>query len=769
MSVQTTLALQDKLTGPLLKMMKAMDSTIKIMEKMDNTANSVDMKGLAKARSTIQSASADMERLKSAASTAGDKGVNNLKNSFTGLPGPIDNATSSVRSFFTGFVGAAAAYLSLQAIADGFRSFVSAADTYVSTNARLENINDGLQTQAELQEKIYQAAQRSRTGYNDLASSVAKLNLLAADAFSGNDEAIKFGELMGKAFTVSGASTQERQAGMYQLTQAMAAGKLQGDEFRSIMENAPMLAKAISKATGVSMGALKDMSAEGTITADIIKTALFRAADDIEEKFKNMPMTFSQAWMMFKNWSLTAFEPLFIRFSEFVNSDAFGVLAGQAMMFIGAFTGAMDLFFDLLEWGYTELGALGQLIADGWGLIGPYLIVAGAALVSYLSILTAYRTVLFITTALETARAFALGVTQAAMMLAAGATFTATAAQWGLNAAIWAFPGTWILAAFIGVIALVVSALYFWGDSTATVVGAIVGSIAWMGTAFYNTLLFMANLGIAAIEWIYNSWNQGVFGIQSAFFAMGQMIGKTMEIVGVGTQAVANQALGGISDVVNAGISGLNKLISLANNIPNVNIKTIGKVDFKAGKSVVSSIGSSLRNIPMPKQAPTSLKLGRFDYKDLSQAFNVGNAVGKTISKGASNAMHGLVDQAKGLLGGKGMAKNPYMPDPNALGNMLTPGGGSNPLGGDGKNPTGGKLDSIGKIDDEINISDEDLKMLKELADIRSIQNFKSLQPSFTFTGDIAVREEADIEKIVSKISESLTNSMNESVEGAYV
>lgn len=735
--VQTTLALQDKLTGPLMKMMKAMDNTIKVMEKMDNSATNMDLKGLAKARSSIQSASADMERLKSAALTAGERGVNPLKNSFTGLPGPVENATSSVRSFFSGFAGAAAAYLSIQGITTAFQSFVNSADTYVSTNARLGNINDGLQTQAELQEKIYQAAQRSKTGYNDLASSVAKLNLLATDAFSGNDDAIKFSELMGKVFTVSGASTAERQSGMYQLTQAMAAGKLQGDEFRAIMENAPLLAKAISKATGASMGALKEMSAEGTITADIIKSALYGAAEDIEQKFKNMPMTFAQAWIMFKNWSLTAFEPLFIRFSEFVNSDAFGVLAGHAMFFVNVFVAGMDLTFDALEYFYNLVSIIGNAFQDNWSWIAPMLVVMGTVLASITAILLAKYAV--------------LGLIKVA-------TLAWAAAQWVVNAAYLANPITWVLIAIIAVLALVVYAVYAWGDATASVVGAIVGSIAWMGTAFYNTLLFMANLGIASIEWIYNAWNQGAFGIQLAFFTMGQMVGRSMEAVGQAAESIVNQALGGISAVVNGGISGLNKLIGLANNIPGVNISSIGEVDFKVGKSLASTIGSSLQKIAPPTEAPNSLKLGRFDYKDLSQAYAVGNAVGKTISKSATNAMHGLVDKAKGFLEGKGMKDNPFITEPPGV---------SNPLGGKDKNPTGGKLDSVGKIDDEINISDEDLKIFRELADIKSIQNFKTLQPSFTF-GNMNIREEADIDKIVKKISESLTNSLNESVEGAY-
>ncbi|RDA73744.1 tail tape measure protein, partial [Hafnia paralvei] len=195
------------------------------------------------------------------------------------------------------------AYLGFQALRTG----IEATDNYTNQNSRLALINDGLQTQAELQNKIYQAAQRSRGAYGETVSSVAKLGLLAKDAFSSNNETIAFAELMNKSFKISGASISESTNGMYQLTQAMAAGRLQGDEFRSVMENAPMLAQAIAKYTGKSMGELRKMSSEGEITANIIKNSLFSMADDINKKFATMPMTFETAWTRIKNQTVATF------------------------------------------------------------------------------------------------------------------------------------------------------------------------------------------------------------------------------------------------------------------------------------------------------------------------------------------------------------------------------------------------------------------------------------------------------------------------------
>lgn len=198
-------------------------------------------------------------------------------------------------------------------------------DTLMSMRARIDNINDGMQTTDELMEKVYQSSMRSRSAYVDTAAVVAKLGLNAADAFGNFDEIVGFAETMNKAFVVSGASASEMQAGMYQLTQAMASGRLQGDEFRSISENAPMLANAIAKFTGKSRGELKQMSSDGEITADVIKKALTFAADDIEAKFKNMPITFMQ--------SLTRMENKAIRFfSDALTSVSH--VAAKGIMFV---------------------------------------------------------------------------------------------------------------------------------------------------------------------------------------------------------------------------------------------------------------------------------------------------------------------------------------------------------------------------------------------------------------------------------------------------
>lgn len=209
------------------------------------------------------------------------------------------------------------------AVKDVATAAAQTADQLTSVRSRINLINDGTQTTAEIMDKVFDAAQRSRGSYVDMADSVAKLNMLAKDAFSSNDEAIMFVEQLNKQFKISGASIEESSAAMYQLTQAMAAGKLQGDEFHSIMENAPMLAQSIAQEMGLTVGQLKDMSSQGLITADIIKEALFNSAEETNAKFAEIPMTFAEVGQSIQNEMLLAFQPVLEQLSAIPQNGDF--------------------------------------------------------------------------------------------------------------------------------------------------------------------------------------------------------------------------------------------------------------------------------------------------------------------------------------------------------------------------------------------------------------------------------------------------------------
>ena len=196
-------------------------------------------------------------------------------------------------------------------------------DKFASIKARINLINDGSQSTASIMDKVYQASERTRGSYTDMLDSVAKLNMLAKDSFTSNDEAIRFVEQLNMQFKLSGANVNEVSSAMTQLTQAMAAGRLQGDEFNSIMENAPMLAQAISQEMGVPIGQLKELGSEGAITAEVIKNALFNSADETQAKFAQMPMTFQEVGQQLSNAMFQAFQPVMEELSSMTASEDF--------------------------------------------------------------------------------------------------------------------------------------------------------------------------------------------------------------------------------------------------------------------------------------------------------------------------------------------------------------------------------------------------------------------------------------------------------------
>lgn len=273
--IKNTLSLTDKFTPVIKNTITALDNTLKAMQRVRGFKMSNDFKEAAMsvkiAQESLDAYSAELLHLQN-----------------------IQSKTSSGFSAMTVALGGFA-YSALDYISQVPSKIVGLGDSLLGIEARLKFINDGTRTNAALFDEIYQSAQRARSEFGATADVVAKLGMLAKEAFGSNDEMIAFTETMNKAFVLSGAGEMERTSAMYQLSQAMAAGKLQGDEFRSIMENAPLLAQAIADFTGKSKGELKEMSAEGTITADIIKGALFKASGEINRQFAEMPVTVGQA------------------------------------------------------------------------------------------------------------------------------------------------------------------------------------------------------------------------------------------------------------------------------------------------------------------------------------------------------------------------------------------------------------------------------------------------------------------------------------------
>lgn len=359
------------------------------------------------------------------------------------IPGLMDAAKSGA-AFAGAAIGIEAAG---RALKDMAVNAIKTTDQLTQLRARIDLINDGSQSTAEIMDKIAAAANRSRGSYLDMADSVAKLNLLAKDAFSSNDEAVYFVEQLNKQFKIAGAGVEETTAAMYQLTQAMASGKLQGDEFRSIMENAPMLAQSIAQEMGLSVGQLKEMSSQGLITADIIKNALFNSAEETNQKFAEIPLTFQDIGTQLQNDLITAFAPVMQEIGNMTSSDllqgalnelafSFKVVAAAAQVSIATIKGAFSALSVVINTGKSIVSIFAQLFITSMPAVAVAIAGVTAAFVGYKATLilcstqtaaltvkaVALKTVELASAVATRAHAVAMGVLRAAMAGTAAAT-----------------------------------------------------------------------------------------------------------------------------------------------------------------------------------------------------------------------------------------------------------------------------------------------------------------------------------------------------------
>lgn len=458
------------------------------------------------------------------------------------------------------------------------------ADSYTNTNARLGMITSSPAEQAALQNDIFASANRSRGSYTETANAVAKMRMLAGDSFGSNQEAIGFTELLNKSLKVSGAGQAEQSAAFLQLTQAMAAGKLQGDEFRSVMENAPMVADAIAKYMGKSKGELKELSSQGLITSDIIKNVMFNAADDINGKFNSMPMTFADVWNQIKNTGMQAFGGVFEKANAMLNSDmgqaAVENLTGLVFMAAGAFSSLLDA----IGWVGDRLDIFGPIIL---GIAGAWLVYNATAGIGWLTTMK---------------NAAAMGLKATADWAEYAAIFMLIWAQEGFNAALAACPITWI----IGAVILLVAAFYagvaavnhFTGASISAtgLIGAAIGGFAASTT---NSFILIYNIIAEVVNFFANVWQHPVTAVKILFYDLAITVIGYMAEMARSVEAIINR-IPGVEVQISAGLdnfkAGIEKAAASAKNSSDWN-EVVKKKDFVNGADFANKgyeVGSNL-------------------------------------------------------------------------------------------------------------------------------------------------------------------------------
>lgn len=671
------------------------------------------------------------------------KNTNKIKSNSSGVESSLGKWGARITVFNQGLELA-------QKVGSAVKAGLDYSDNLALNKARLNLMNDGLQTTEELQDKIFAASQRSRGSYDDMTKSVAKLGLLAGDAFKSNDEMIAFSEMMNKSFKVSGAGQQEISSATYQLTQAMAAGKLQGDEFRSIMENAPMLADAIAKYMGKSKGELKELSGEGVITSDIIKNALFSSADEINQKYEQMPKTFADAMTSIQNNAQKTLQPVADKISNLLNSPQFQSMVNVIINGIGLIGDGIAWLLgvgnSIYDWCQNHLPLIKALLF-GIGVYMGVTMVKDVALLTVALLKQAGAWLLAHSQMILVIGALALGyyvfqqtnsiLTTLAVMIAvvAGVMAIWNIAQWALNSAMYACPIVWIIVLIIALIAVIYLVLQWIGKTTKVAnsgLGMIAGGVNVVIQFFKNLGLVVANIGL---------------GIWNVLKACASNIGTAFKNTILNIKSWFYGMLSTALTVVEGICKALNKL-------PFVDI------DYSGITSKAKDYANKAKEAEDSKEEYKSLMdefnkgMNTFDtFQDgwASDAFKQGAAWGDGIAEKIDNAI-GSFDPSKLLgdtLGSLGQGQD--YGNGFDMSSMIDP---------NGNVPVDVKKNS----DKEVDISDEDLKMLKDIATREYMLNYKHITPNVNIEfGDI--KETAD----VNQVKDAITKMMNEELAELYV
>jgi tape measure domain-containing protein len=558
--------------------------------------------------------------------------------------GEVDSLASSVMAI-------AGAYLSINSAVD----FVGYADQLLSTNTRLALVNDGLRTQAELQRQVMDAANRTRGSYEATADMVAKLGMFTDGIFKDNDGMLSFAERFNKVLVAGGAGTVERDIATLQMSQALASGRLQGDELRSISEAAPLLLKVLADGMGVARGELKQLGADGELTAEVIVKAFEKQGQAIDDLFEKMPMTSGQAVTLMKT-----------QFAEWVSS---------LMVVDGPLQKVTDTIERLAAWMDTADGKeFFNELAQGIAIIANGFSFAADLIMNNMDAVQA-------------------------VLIATGIVLAALGVQW---LATWAV-AAWPVLAVIGAIAGLLFILDKLGISAGDVIGYVTGIFYGWFAFVWNNIAYLYNAFLAFAEFFANVFIDPEYAVRKLFYDL--------------TKNVVDY----FSNMINAIIGGLNWLIAKINEISGKDISLIASVDASAIEKLK----------PKTDAAVFDFSKYRMEMKDLTASFATG------YNKGA-----GVFDRAAAALSnieGLGM-------------------GGSDTLK---------RVDEVGKINDTVDISSEDLKVMRDLAEMKSIQNFVTLTPTVNVTtGPIA--KEVDVDEVIRRIGDTMEQEIESSADGVY-
>lgn len=621
---------------------------------------------------------------------------------------------------------AVAAYISIQSVGKA----LNISDELVQTTSRLNMMNDGVQTTAELVNMVYAAAQDARGSFSQMADVVARFGNNAKDAFSSSEEVVAFADLIQKQMTIAGASTQEAANAELQLSQALGSGVLRGDELNSIFEQAPNLIQNIADYLDVPIGKIREMAADGELSADVVKAAIFSAADDINSKFNEMPMTWGQIWQSMQNTALIAFQPVLQRLNDLANSEAFQTFIQGAIEAMATLANILLNIFELV-------GTVGGFIADNWSVISPIIYGVIAALAVYAAYLGIVKGIEIASAAATAIHSVAMSAKIGVMAALTGQTMAATAAQMGYNGALYACPVVWIIVLIIALIAVIMAVCSAIAKMTGIAnsgFGVITGGVNVVIQFFKNLGLTVANIALgignaiaALASNMMTAFHNAICSVQSWFY-----------------------------NLLSTALSVIEGICSALNKLPFV------EFDYSGISSAADDYAAKASEAAGNKE----------DYQSISDAFNEGFTTFDAFQDGwASDAFNA------GAAWGDGIAdkvSNFSLSDvfgqtdiPN-VGNYTS--GFNDAIANSGVGDSIGNIDdNTGKIKDSLDVTEEDLKYLRDIAEQEAINRFTTAEINVDMSGmQNTVNSGDDIDGFMTKLTDSVNEAVDNMTEGVH-
>lgn len=627
-----------------------------------------------------------------------------------------NTAQSAMSGWMQSLVGNFAANALMNVIAQvtgAISNLNHVANEYNSIQARLKMIGGSQENAIALNNMIYKSAQRARGGYLDMAEAVSHLAMSAHDAFPDPSEAVDFMEGIQKLFVIGGSTKEAQKSAMLQLTQGMASGQLQGDEFRSIAENAPIIENMIAKTMGVSRGELKKLSSQGKITAEVIKQSIMENMDEINAQFATMPKTFGDHMQDLSNRATSAFLPVFERMKELGNSDVMADMVdgiSTAIEYIAPFfyglVGVVQSAMTMI----VDAGRIaGNFLKEHFGIVKiAFLILAG--------IMTYYGVTALIAAGHTLTAMAAVVAKTVADWAATGATVAATLAQHGLNAALYACPLSWIIALIFAVIAvfyLAIEAVNYFAGTSISATGIMFGTFAWLFGFLKNSVAFIWNRFAAFANFFANVFKDPVNATYNLFADLWN----------------------GILDLAAATFP---KLLEWMKKIPGLD-KVIGDTTFESMRVERREIAGG----------ETTL-LGNMDMTNLSDAFDSGNKMGEDLEKTIS-----------------GTFAMPKMPDINF---KPTNTGHEPPKIADSMakdSPSGKETAKNTRVmANAIEMTNDEIKELRQSAVQRALQEFNKSHVIVNVDMDNNISSDVDIDGFTDNFLNGLRSAISQKREG---